>query len=254
MENDCPDLRLCLGEGDGNRTRTISLGICTIRAVTWPDLRVGVSVSDRERPLVTGVNGPANGPANRGPACVCWPCPTSPSFSIAATARPGCLADTDVTAERIEPRTWSAGRTRRPGPVPDAYPVLTSAASLSVRPRRCRQAATTSSLMSWPSVRPASSDSDQCCASVPERPAARAASRSRPGSRPLRVASGRCVSSAAAAAGCRSCRPTGPPRSACSRKIVQMCWSSASTVSTVIKVRPPCGTFVPIGRAGLLVG
>ena len=27
--------------------------------VTWPDLRCGVSVSDRERPLVTGVNGPA---------------------------------------------------------------------------------------------------------------------------------------------------------------------------------------------------
>ena len=27
--------------------------------VTWPDLRVGVSASDRERPLVTGVNGPA---------------------------------------------------------------------------------------------------------------------------------------------------------------------------------------------------
>jgi hypothetical protein len=26
--------------------------------VTWPDLRDGVSASDRERPLVTGVNGP----------------------------------------------------------------------------------------------------------------------------------------------------------------------------------------------------
>ena len=26
--------------------------------VTWPDLRGGVSASDRERPLVTGVNGP----------------------------------------------------------------------------------------------------------------------------------------------------------------------------------------------------
>jgi hypothetical protein len=25
--------------------------------VTWPDLRGGVSASDRERPLVTGVNG-----------------------------------------------------------------------------------------------------------------------------------------------------------------------------------------------------
>ena len=26
--------------------------------VTWPDLRGGVSASDRERPLITGVNGP----------------------------------------------------------------------------------------------------------------------------------------------------------------------------------------------------
>ena len=26
--------------------------------VTWPDLRVGVSASDRDGPLVTGVNGP----------------------------------------------------------------------------------------------------------------------------------------------------------------------------------------------------
>jgi hypothetical protein len=26
--------------------------------VTWPDLRGGVSASDRKRPLVTGVNGP----------------------------------------------------------------------------------------------------------------------------------------------------------------------------------------------------
>ena len=44
--------------GDGNRTRTISLGICVIRAAERPDLRDGVSASDRERPLVTGVNGP----------------------------------------------------------------------------------------------------------------------------------------------------------------------------------------------------
>jgi hypothetical protein len=34
--------------------------------VTWPDLRSRVSASDRERPLIIGVNGPAN----RGPACV----------------------------------------------------------------------------------------------------------------------------------------------------------------------------------------
>jgi hypothetical protein len=28
------------------------------RPVIWPDLQGGVSASDRERPLVTGVNGP----------------------------------------------------------------------------------------------------------------------------------------------------------------------------------------------------
>jgi hypothetical protein len=48
---------LALGAGDENRTRTISLGICTIRAVARPDLRSEVSASDRERPLLTGVNG-----------------------------------------------------------------------------------------------------------------------------------------------------------------------------------------------------
>jgi len=43
--------------GDGNRTRTVSLGICAVTASTWPDLRRGVSASDRERPLVAVVNG-----------------------------------------------------------------------------------------------------------------------------------------------------------------------------------------------------
>jgi hypothetical protein len=38
--------------------RTVSLGICTVRAYRWPDLRGGVSASDRERPLVAGDNGP----------------------------------------------------------------------------------------------------------------------------------------------------------------------------------------------------
>src|SRR6266702_8671132 len=37
--------------------------------VTWPDLRGGVSASDRERPLFTGGKWPANGPVDRGPAC-----------------------------------------------------------------------------------------------------------------------------------------------------------------------------------------
>ena len=38
--------------------RTVSLGICAVRAVIPPELRGGVSASDRERPLITGVNGP----------------------------------------------------------------------------------------------------------------------------------------------------------------------------------------------------
>jgi hypothetical protein len=41
---------------------TVSLGICAIRACTGLDLRDGLSVSARERLLITGVNGPANGP------------------------------------------------------------------------------------------------------------------------------------------------------------------------------------------------
>ena len=38
------------GAGDGNRTRTISLGICAVRAVMRRDLRDGLPVSDREGP------------------------------------------------------------------------------------------------------------------------------------------------------------------------------------------------------------
>jgi hypothetical protein len=46
-----------VGAGDGNRTRTISLGIYGIRAVIRPDLRGELSVSDREGPQVAGFNG-----------------------------------------------------------------------------------------------------------------------------------------------------------------------------------------------------
>jgi len=53
-----PSCAFSLGAGDGNRTRTISLGAVPSGPVTWPDLRGRVSASDRERPLVTGVNGP----------------------------------------------------------------------------------------------------------------------------------------------------------------------------------------------------
>ena len=42
-----PDLGFCRGAGDGNRTRTVSLGIRAIRAVVGPDLRDMVSASDR---------------------------------------------------------------------------------------------------------------------------------------------------------------------------------------------------------------
>src|SRR5262249_41582329 len=42
--------------GDGNRTRTVSLG-SPIRASTHADLWSGVSASDRGRPYATGVNG-----------------------------------------------------------------------------------------------------------------------------------------------------------------------------------------------------
>src|SRR5689334_11266885 len=36
---------------------SVSLGICTVRALTWPDLRTGPSASDREEPLFKRANG-----------------------------------------------------------------------------------------------------------------------------------------------------------------------------------------------------
>jgi hypothetical protein len=53
-----------LGAGDGNRTRTISLGIRPIGASTRPGLGSRCTGSDREAPSGTGVNGPlmAQGP------------------------------------------------------------------------------------------------------------------------------------------------------------------------------------------------
>jgi hypothetical protein len=52
-------LRFSVGAGDGNRICTISLGICAIRAFMCPELRGRLSVSVRERPVVTGANGTA---------------------------------------------------------------------------------------------------------------------------------------------------------------------------------------------------
>ena len=46
------------GASDENRTRTVSLGICADLACMWADLGCEVSGSDREIPLVAGVNGP----------------------------------------------------------------------------------------------------------------------------------------------------------------------------------------------------
>jgi hypothetical protein len=51
------DLGLYVGADDGNRTRTVSLGICTVRPRTPSDQRRNRSASDRETPLITGVNG-----------------------------------------------------------------------------------------------------------------------------------------------------------------------------------------------------
>ena len=51
------DLGLHIGAGDENRTRTISLGICCITAVSSPELPIRVSASDRGRLSFTGVNG-----------------------------------------------------------------------------------------------------------------------------------------------------------------------------------------------------
>src|SRR5262249_45560248 len=64
------------GAGDGNRTRTISLGICTIRASPWADLRGELSVSYRESPLFTEVNGPPMARCQGcDPSMLRWPTP-----------------------------------------------------------------------------------------------------------------------------------------------------------------------------------
>jgi hypothetical protein len=44
--------------GDGNRTRTISLGIRPIRAPDRSDLGTRCTISDRDGPCDTGANGP----------------------------------------------------------------------------------------------------------------------------------------------------------------------------------------------------
>ncbi len=51
------DLRFYRGAGDGNRTRTISLGIYVVRAFLPSYLRDRLSLSVRERPFLTGING-----------------------------------------------------------------------------------------------------------------------------------------------------------------------------------------------------
>lgn len=50
------DLRFQTGAGDGSNPHN-QHGICVVWTVRWPDLRGGLSVSDRERPSFTEVNG-----------------------------------------------------------------------------------------------------------------------------------------------------------------------------------------------------
>jgi hypothetical protein len=64
MPKNPADLDLYVGAGDGNRTRTISLGIRPIGAPDRPDLAIRCTASDRHRPCDTRVNGP---PMARGP-------------------------------------------------------------------------------------------------------------------------------------------------------------------------------------------
>ena len=52
-----PHLGLHLGADDGNRTRTISLGICPATAARAAELPIRVPTSDRVRPSFTGANG-----------------------------------------------------------------------------------------------------------------------------------------------------------------------------------------------------
>jgi len=53
------DVRFLVRAGDGNRTRTISLGIGAFRSSQCPELRGWLSVSDHEIAVFTGVNGTA---------------------------------------------------------------------------------------------------------------------------------------------------------------------------------------------------
>jgi hypothetical protein len=48
---------------------TVSLGICRVRASMLPGLRIGVPTSDRERPIVAGVNATLMARRSRGMSC-----------------------------------------------------------------------------------------------------------------------------------------------------------------------------------------
>jgi hypothetical protein len=79
-----PDLGLRMGAGDGNRTRTISLGIRQIGVPDLRDLGTRRTASDRDGPCDTGVNGPpmargltAPGAAGLGAGSTDWNCPYS---------------------------------------------------------------------------------------------------------------------------------------------------------------------------------
>jgi hypothetical protein len=99
--------------------------------VTCPDLQYGVSASDRERPLVTGVNGPlmARRTAIR-PALIAVPC-SSPVFldSCHPSGRGGVVRESDPGS-----RSRIRARHPRPGCGPCAPTVNASLALAAARP------------------------------------------------------------------------------------------------------------------------
>jgi hypothetical protein len=102
------------GAGDGNRTRTISLGICAVWAAMWPDLRSRLSMCARERPLLPGLMA-ANGPVVRQGAALAefrlTPlfCCCHPSRQARASQYSRCRAG--ARRHRTRPRWCRSGRT-----------------------------------------------------------------------------------------------------------------------------------------------
>jgi hypothetical protein len=94
------DLGFRRGAGDGNRTRTISLGIRQIRAFDHPELGSRCTASDRQRPCGTRVNGP---PMAR--SLTALERPTGRSLTI-TTPLPGRLGDAGVCIAFMKQRPY----------------------------------------------------------------------------------------------------------------------------------------------------